>query len=124
MKQPHELMTNYIIPAIKNQLVKELKILEMSQDDIAELLDVTPSAITNYVKGRRGNETKFCPEFEEKIKKTAKKIFKNKTNDKTSNKEMVFKKINKLVTYYEKSKFLCEVCKKENNLKTCNIKCK
>ncbi len=73
MKQPQELMSMKVLPAIRNNMVKELKKQGMRQDDISEIFDITPSAVSNYVKDKRGYEVEFCPEFQTKLKKVLRK---------------------------------------------------
>lgn len=112
MKLPNEIMSWYVEPAIRNALVKELKRLGLKQEKIAQLFEITPSAVSQYVKNKRGTEVQFEDDFNKKIKDSAKRIY----ND-TS---LVFGEIVQLSNYFKKSKMLCNLCKKENNLDKCS----
>ncbi len=124
MKQPTELMTMFIIPGIRNQIVKELKILGLKQEEIARIFDITPSAVSQYIKDKRGSEVEFCSNFLKRLKMEAKKIYNNLSDDLEVNKKLVFKTINELSLFYRKKKMLCPMCKIENEIDNCNTDCK
>lgn len=74
MRVPCQITQWYLLPAISAELVKELKTLGVKQAEIARLLGVTPAAVSQYVKGKRGKVVTFTPEIKKMINKSAKKI--------------------------------------------------
>lgn len=113
MKLPQEIMHWNIIPAIRSQLVKELKKLGLKQEEIAKMLEITPAAISQYIKGKRGSNIELCEEFKVDIKESAKRLFNEKNT--------IFYELNTLALSFKKKKYLCPICKRENNLVVCNL---
>ena len=124
MKQPAELMSMFVIPAIRNKIVKELKSNGLRQEYIAGLLDVTPSAVSQYVKDKRGSEIVFCDMFLKKLKNDVDKLYKSFGDDMDVNQRDVFKVINELSLFFKREKMLCSMCQEENRIDKCNINCK
>ena len=83
----------------------------MKQKDIAELLNVTPAAISQYLKQKRGNFI-FTDSFKLEISKSVDLIISKKTS--------VFDQTNKLIQVFQSSKEICIVCSDKNNLKNCS----
>ena len=54
MKPPCELIVWYVIPTIRAELAKELIKLGLSQKEVSERLGITQSAVSQYVKDKRG----------------------------------------------------------------------
>ncbi|MDD5502247.1 MAG: helix-turn-helix domain-containing protein [Candidatus Thermoplasmatota archaeon] len=54
MKMPCELIVWYVLPSIRRDLATKLKKKGMAQKDIAEKLGITPAAVSQYLKSRRG----------------------------------------------------------------------
>lgn len=106
MITPSEIIYWEILPALRKELVVELRELGLKQKEIAEILDVTPSAISQYLKAKRG-KFDFTDKFKIKIKKIAKKVSKGSN---------AFEEINQLIKHFEKSKDLCVVCKNKNSI--------
>ena len=78
---PQELEVWYLIPAIRRELAKILtKEYDMSQKKVAGLFGITESAVSQYIKSKRGNELKFSKVERDKIRKTAEKIIKDNEN--------------------------------------------
>ncbi|MFH1588952.1 MAG: helix-turn-helix domain-containing protein [archaeon] len=98
--QPQEIEVLYVLPAIRRQLTIEMKKSGKSQKEIAELLCVTESAVSQYLKSKRAAKLKFKKEMLDDIKNSANKI--------KNVKSMLFE-TQKLLRKIEKSGFLCEV---------------
>lgn len=115
---PQELLHWYVIPTIRSYLVTEFKSDGLKNEEIAKLLDITPSAVSYYLNGKRGKEIKLNYEFIKIIKKSKKRLFKKKSN--------AFFELVYLSNYYLKKGYLCEICKSKNNIEECklNNKCK
>ena len=51
---PQEIEVRYIIPSIRKEIAKGLVLKGYKQKEIAGLLEVTPAAISQYMKEKRG----------------------------------------------------------------------
>jgi len=95
-----EVSSRKILPAIRKELVIELLNLNKKQNEIAEILNVTPAAINQYLKGKRAKIE--LTSDEKKIVKTLAKLIVNK--DEKNEKQLcslckkVTKRLNKKTT--------------------------
>ena len=79
MMLPQEIEVWYILPAIRSQLCKELT-GKLSQKEIAKLLGITEPAVSQYIKGKRGNKVKFDDKTKSEIKLIATKLVNQETH--------------------------------------------
>lgn len=79
MKPPCELIVWYVIPTIRAELAKELVKMGMSQKDIAERLGITQSAVSQYIKDKRGKGIPINKEVRKGIKLLAKQVMTEKS---------------------------------------------
>lgn len=105
--QPQEIEVLYLLPAIRRQLSIEMKKLGKGQKEIASLLCVTESAVSQYLKSKRASKVVFHQEQLNALIIASKKIKDTKT--------MLFE-TQKLLKDMRSSGFLCEVHKKLTNL--------
>lgn len=78
---PQELEVFYLIPALRREISKILvQDYKLAQKEIAQILGITESAISQYLKSKRGSELKFSSNELEKIKACAKKINTDRKN--------------------------------------------
>ncbi|MFH1770421.1 MAG: hypothetical protein ABH828_02585 [archaeon] len=105
--QPQEIEVLYLLPAIRRQLSMDMKKAGKGQKEIAMLLCVTESAVSQYLKSKRASKVVFHQEQLTAISNAAKKI--------KNTKSMLFE-TQKLLKDMKKSGFLCEVHKKLTNL--------
>ncbi|MBT5022952.1 helix-turn-helix domain-containing protein [Candidatus Woesearchaeota archaeon] len=120
MEFPQEIELWYIIPAIRKDLVKQLKEENLKQKQIAKALGLTEAAISQYLKDKRGKSIEFNKEISNKIKQSAKIIFKNIDNQKLSS--IVMQEIQTICNYIKSSKFICKIHKQKNkDLDHCDI---
>lgn len=90
-----------------------MKGLGLTQNKIAKILELTPSAISQYVKSKRGTHD-FNSEFKKQISKSVKKII--------SEESTPFKETNLLIKKFENSKEICVVCNSKNQTKkSCGV---
>jgi predicted transcriptional regulator len=54
MKLPCQMIVWNVFPAIRDGITEELSFMGISQLEVAHLLDMTPSAISQYHTGKRG----------------------------------------------------------------------
>jgi predicted transcriptional regulator len=74
MKPPCELIVWYVIPTIRAELAKEMIRLGMSQKAVSERLGITQSAVSQYVKDKRGKGIPVNKQVKKAIKVLAKDI--------------------------------------------------
>ncbi len=74
MKPPCEVIVWYVIPTIRAELAKELVKMGMSQKDISERLGITQSAVSQYIKDKRGKGIPINKDVRKGIKVLAKQV--------------------------------------------------
>ena len=72
--QPQEVEVFYILPAIRSRMAAAMKKLGMSQKDIARLLCVQESTISQYLSSKRAADVKFNDHVDKEISAAAEKI--------------------------------------------------
>ena len=77
--QPQEIEVYYVLPTIRKYFTLCLKERGMSQKEIAKLLGLQPSTVSQYVKNKRASNVKFSSEVETFIKNASNSI--NTTSD-------------------------------------------
>lgn len=121
MDLPQEVELWYVIPSIRKALVTELKKHGLKQKDIAKLLGITESAISQYIKDKRAS---CCSDFfdrpllSKEIKRSADSIVANA--EKSPN--IVIKEINRLCRFIREKRIICEIGKRKYPSRSkCNI---
>jgi predicted transcriptional regulator len=74
MKPPCELIVWYVIPTIRAELAKEMVKLGLSQKEVSEKLGITQSAVSQYVKDKRGRGIPVNKQVRKAIKALAKDV--------------------------------------------------
>ena len=75
MKLPCELIVWYILPNIRRELARSLvEDLKLTQRDAAGKLGLTESAVSQYLKSKRGHEMKFDEKINAEIESSIKDI--------------------------------------------------
>ncbi|MBS3080194.1 hypothetical protein J4221_01875 [Candidatus Pacearchaeota archaeon] len=78
---PQEIEVWYLIPALRREIAKIfISDFRFSQKQVAEILGITESAISQYLKDKRAHELKFNEKEMAEIRKTAKRIINDKEN--------------------------------------------
>lgn len=103
---PSEIIYWEILPAIRKEIVFSMKDLGFKQKDIASYMEVTPSAVSQYLNNKRG-EYSFNEDFKKSILESVKRIV---DNDSTP-----FNETNKLIKKFEKTGGVCKVCNSKND---------
>ncbi|MBT7903443.1 helix-turn-helix domain-containing protein [Candidatus Woesearchaeota archaeon] len=113
----------YLIPAIRKNLAFYLKEEGIKQKEIAQLLNLTPSAISQYIKKKRSKEDLLSLDMISKIKESTNRIIKKLNfTDLIKAKQVVIAEFHFLCEYAYKQKLTCEIHKKKNsNFKNCNV---
>ncbi len=74
LKHPQEIEVWYILPAIRKELVRVLRSRGKSGKEIASLLGLTPAAVSQYGKEKRGKGIELPIEVKEHILEKVKDI--------------------------------------------------
>jgi len=115
---PQEIEVWYLIPGIRRELAKAfLENHNMNQKKISEALEITESAVSQYLKSKRGSEMKFEENELKLIEEAAKRIVNDKVE---ANKE-----IYNLCVKFRGSDSLCEFHRSHDSSieKDCDMCC-
>ena len=106
---PQEIEVWYLIPALRRELTKIfIKSYRLNQKKSAKLLGITESAISQYLKSKRGGEIKFSKKEMKLIEKSAKNIIE---------KNNAMKEIYELCILFRASKVICNLHKSNDKNK-------
>ena len=116
---PQEIEVWYILPAIRKKIALKLA-KDLPQKDVAEIMGVTPAAISQYKKQKRAKEEIFDKEMEKELEISVKNIIKDNNNlgdeiirlNSLMKKKGIVCKIYKHVCALKKSKACCYCNKK------------
>lgn len=73
-KAPCQTIVWDILPAIRAAIAAELVKNGVSQLEVARMLEMTPSAVSQYLTGKRGYRVEFDEDVKESIRGLAEKI--------------------------------------------------
>ena len=102
---PQELEVWYLIPALRKEIAKILiSEFGMSQKKVSEILEITESAVSQYLKSKRGSELKFSDRDIEEIRDGAKNIIENNhANEEIYKLSLKFRGSSTLCSFHKKS---------------------
>jgi predicted transcriptional regulator len=83
MKVPCQTIVWDVLPAIRAAIAEELVNLGISQQEIARLLDMAPSAISQYLSKKRGYRIEFEDDVRDAIRSIALDLSKGEVTDLT-----------------------------------------
>ncbi|WP_174590907.1 transcriptional regulator [Methanocella conradii] len=116
MKPPCELIVWYVIPTIRAELAKEMIKLGLSQKVVSEKLGITQSAVSQYVKDKRGRGIPVNKQVRKAIKSLAKEIAEGSTS------RDVIPGICAVCAIVKQTGSLCDLHRQEDaELEKCNI---
>ena len=101
MYYPQEIEVWYVLPSIRRELAKELVKYNLTQREISSKLNITESAVSQYLREKRANLVKFDNVITKAIQIGAKKI--------AVKDEIVMKEIQKIINLMRKNKVLCKI---------------
>jgi uncharacterized protein len=81
METPCQKIVWDLVPAIRASLAIELVKKGQSQAASAKLLGIAPSAVSQYISGKRGYRIEFQGETKELIEKLAQDLIENRVDD-------------------------------------------
>ena len=67
-QQPQEIEVWYVIPAIRSEIAKELKVFGLSGVKIAQILGITNAAVSQYLNKKRAKDVIFPENIKSMIK--------------------------------------------------------
>jgi len=73
-----EVSSRRILPAIRKETVIRLVEAGEKQKDVAEALDITPAAVTQYIKGKRAGRLKLVREEKKEVEGLVRKVLDGK----------------------------------------------
>lgn len=112
-KHPQEIEVWYILPAVRREIVIVLKKDGLSQKKIAEWLNVSAPAISQYIKDKRAKGVTFPSDVQSFIEAAAKRI-----KDKTT----AYQEIQAIVAFIKETKALCRIHEHfDSELEGCDI---
>lgn len=114
-QMPQEIEVWYIIPAIRRELAKSMVELGLTQKQVADKMELTEAAVSQYLSSKRAKEVSFSNAVLNEIEKSAERIVKNKEN--------VVSEMVRLVNLTSVKHVMCDLHKKQDlNLPNgCNI---
>ena len=122
MLMPCEIAVKSVVPSIRAFVATELtQSYNMKQNDVAELLGITQTAVSKYTSHVRGAALKI--DQTEEIQFMMKKIAKQLANGKITRQDLVIKFCEVCITV-RKAGIMCSLCKRSDptiNVKTCLI---
>lgn len=102
---PSEIIVWYILPALRKELVIELKQLNLSQKAIADKLDLTPSAVSQYMSNKRASKNIMFNDFIKAELERAALLIKESNED-----DVAFKELIRLADLCKNEKIVCKTC--------------
>jgi len=120
IKLPCEVMIWEFLPALRRELVKALLKEGVSRKEIASMLGITDSAISQYLKKKRGMHFRFGVDIKQRIQQIARHL----KNTPVKNRSARFiAEICKFCLMLKRKKVLCSLCLKQNPElnKNCNV---
>jgi hypothetical protein len=102
MNTPQEVQVWFILPAVRRQIAINLKKEGLKQKEIAIVLNLTESAVSQYLKKKRGDDVAFSPEINKEISASAELIAKDK--------KTLCVEIQRILKKIKDTRFICSVC--------------
>lgn len=113
MDTPQEIQVWYILPALRKKYALSLKSKGLKQKQIAKLMHVTESAISQYIKNKRANII-LSKKIDNTIEKSVKTILEKKSDFKIE--------LQKTLKIINKEKIICNICKTHTKAdENCNV---
>lgn len=105
---PQEIEVRYVIPALRNAFATEFKKKGLSQREIAGLLQVRESTISQYLSKKRGDNASFNPIIQKAIAQAVKRI--------STKEDLIRESQHILQMIRAKDTIICDLHKKHANL--------
>ncbi len=109
---PQEIITWYLLPAIRRDIAKNMIKNGMSQRQVARRLGMTDAAISQYINGKRAYDVKLEPSVKRMISNSAKRIMKSSD---------VIGEVNSICDFCRDKLVLCRLHKSHGAPRKCDI---
>lgn len=109
IETPQEVEVWYLIPAIRRGLTLEMLKLGIRKKDIAEILNLTKAAVSQYLKSKRASKIVFNDKIKKEIKQSASKLAKKESE--------IHSEIQRLLHFIEDGEFICNICRVHTGVK-------
>lgn len=107
--QPQEIEVWYVLPAIRKALALSLiNQFKLTQKEVAGILNIKESTVSQYIKEKRAKEAIFDEEINAELKKSAYNIFKDR-------KALTFE-IQRICSLVRETGILCSLHKKHEKV--------
>lgn len=112
---PQEIEVWYVLPALRREFAKVLiKYHKLTQKKVAELLQITEAAVSQYISGKRASRVKFGNDVLKEIRRSAKRVVKEEVP--------LFIELERISKMLTVKQVVCEMCKTSNiGLDECNV---
>ena len=101
MLYPQEIEVWYVLPVIRKELAKELINYGLTQKQIAEKMNITEAAVSQYINEKRASLIVLDSEIKKAIEISAKNIAKNNSN--------IIREIQNINDLVWKNKTICKI---------------
>jgi len=120
LKLPCEIMIWEFLPALRRELVKALLKDGVPRKEIASMLGITDSAISQYLKKKRGMHFRFDAAVTQRIQQIARNLRNTPAKNRSAR---LIAEICKFCLMLKRKKVLCPLCLKQNPElnKNCNV---
>lgn len=109
-KYPSELEVWYVLPGIHRELSKYLKTeVGLRQKAIAEILELSPAAVSYYIRNERAKEIFFPEEINNRIYLSAQKIYENPSS--------YFGEVHTILNLIRETGALCQIHKEKGRMR-------
>ena len=117
MKLPCELIIWNVLPAIRREFARVLvEEFNLTQREVAEKLGVTESAISQYMKSKRGSKLEFDRRISGEIKKVMREV------SKSEKESLLIEKTCSICSLVRSYGFLCQMHREDSEkLSDCEI---
>jgi predicted transcriptional regulator len=114
IETPQEVEVWYLIPALRRGLMSEMLKAGVRKKDVAGHLNVTKSAVSQYLTNKRAGDVVFDKEIKKEIKSSATRLIRKETD--------IHAEIQRLLHFISDKLFLCKVCRtRTGSGKTCRV---
>lgn len=111
---PQEIEVWYLLPAIRREFALSMIKKGMKQKDIAKVMDIRESTVSQYLSSTRAKAIKFNKGIKKSIDIAVNKIINKESS--------IILEIQKICELAKKQKFLCSIHKKhDKNLSQCGV---
>lgn len=112
---PQEIEVWYILPALRREFAKVfIKEHKLNQKRVAELLQITEAAVSQYISGKRASQVRFGKDVLAEIRKSAKRVVKGDVQ--------LFTELERISKHLTVKQVVCEMCRTSNaGLGECNV---